>query len=86
MDNPHDYHPGDNAGQPAMPTQAELEAMLDADEADVAAGRVVPLEAVLARVRATAERIRRERDRKEVAAHRHACSRSRRQLNSNSTS
>ncbi len=72
MDNPHDYLVEDDAGQPAMPTQAELEAMLDADEADVAAGRVVPLEPVLARMRAAAERIRRERDRKEMAAHRHA--------------
>ena len=72
MDSPHDYHPEDIANQPAMPTQAELEAMLDADEADVAAGRVVPLEPVLARMRATAERIRRERDLKEATAHRHA--------------
>ena len=72
MGNPHDYHVEDSAGQPAMPTQAELEAMLDTDEADVAAGRVVPLEPVLARMQATAECIRRERDRKDVAAHRHA--------------
>lgn len=72
MDSPHDYHPEDIAAQPAVPTQAELEAMLDADEADVAAGRVVPLEPVLARMRATAERIRRERGLKEATAHRHA--------------
>lgn len=72
MDNPHEYHVEDSAGQPAMPTQAELEAMLDADEAGVAEGRVVPLGPVLARMRATAERIRRERNRKEAAAHRHA--------------
>lgn len=49
-----------------------MKAMLDADEADVAAGRVVPLEPVLARMRATAERIRRERALKEATAHRHA--------------
>lgn len=72
MDGPHDHHPEDTADQPATPTQAELEAMLDADEADVAAGRVAPLEPVLARMRASAERIRRERDLKEAAAHRHA--------------
>ena len=72
MDNPHDYRPEDSADQPAMPTQAEVEAMLDADEADVAAGQVVPLEPVLARMRATAERIRRERDLKGATAHRRA--------------
>ena len=72
MDSPHDYHPEDIGEQPAMPTQAELEAMLDADEADVAAGRVVPLEPVLASMRATAERIRRERDLREATAQRHA--------------
>ncbi len=52
-----------------MPTQAEFEAMLDADEADVATGRVVPAEPVLARMRATAERIRRERDLKEAVTY-----------------
>jgi hypothetical protein len=72
MDSPHDNHPEDIGDQPAMPMQAELEAMLDADEADMAAGRVVPLEPVLARMRATAERIRHERDLKEATAHRHA--------------
>ena len=72
MDSPHDYRPEDTADQPVMPTQAELEVMLDADEADVAAGQVIPLEPVLARMRATAERIRRERDLREATAHRHA--------------
>jgi len=72
MDSPHDDLSEDIADQPAMPIQAELEAMLDADEADVAAGRTVPLEPVLARMRATAERIRRERNLKETAAHRRA--------------
>ena len=55
-----------------MPTQAELEATLDADEGDVDAGRVAPLEPVLARMRVTAERIRRERDLREATAHKHA--------------
>ena len=72
MDSPHNYHPEDITDQPVMPTQAELEAVLDADEADVAAGRVVPLEPVLARMRATAERIRRERDLGKATTHRHA--------------
>ena len=71
MDSPHHYHPEDIGDQPAMPTQAELEATLDADEADLAAGRVAPLKPVQARMRATAERIRRERDFKEATAHRH---------------
>ena len=72
MDTPHGCLPEDIADQPAMPTQAELEAMLDADEADVAAGRVVPLEPVLTRIRAIAKRIRRERNLKEAAVHRQA--------------
>ena len=70
MDSPHEHDPEDAADQPAMPTQAELDAMLDADEAEVAAGRVVPLEPVLARMRATAGRIRRERDLRKAMAHR----------------
>lgn len=70
MDGPHDYQPEDNiADQPAMPTQAELEATLDADEAEVAAGRVVPSEPVMARMRAAAQRLRRERPIKEAKAH-----------------
>lgn len=72
MDSPHDYHPEDTADQPVLPTQAELEAMLGDDDADVAAGQVVPLEPVLAMMRATAERIRRERDLKKAMAHRQA--------------
>ena len=72
MDNPHDHHPEDDVTDgPATPTQAELEAMLDADEADVAAGRVAPLEPVLARMRAVAERIRRERHLRDATTHRH---------------
>jgi len=70
MDGAHDHYPEDTADQPAMPMQAELEAMLGDDEADVAAGQVVPLGPVLARTRATAERIRRERNLKEAMAHR----------------
>ncbi len=72
MNSPHDYHPEDTADQPVLPTQSELEAMIGDDDADVAAGKVVPLEPVLARMRATAEPIRRERDLKEMMAHRQA--------------
>jgi len=56
-------HPSDDeaAPEPPTPTQAELEAVLDATDSDVAAGRTVPLAPVLARMRADAERIRRER-------------------------
>ena len=72
MDNPRDTYPeDDSADRPAMPTQAELEAIIDAAEADVVAGRMVPPEPVLARMRATAERIRRGRDLKEATAHLH---------------
>ncbi len=73
MDSPHDHQSEDDiADQPAMPAQAELEAMLDADDADVAAGRIVPLEPVLVSMRATAERIRRDRHLKETTANRQA--------------
>ena len=73
MDSPHDHQPEDDAiDGPPMPTQAELEAMLDASDADVAAGRTVPLAPVLARMRATAERIRRERSARDKTARSHA--------------
>jgi hypothetical protein len=53
VDTPQDFHPDDHAPDGApMPTQAELEAILDASEADVAAGRVMALAPVLARMRA----------------------------------
>ncbi|WP_420608337.1 hypothetical protein [Novosphingopyxis sp.] len=55
-----------------MPTQVELEAMFDADDADVAAGRIVPAEPVLAETRAKAARTWRERDTKEAMAPRRA--------------
>lgn len=70
MDTPHPYQSEEDAlDGPPMPTQAELEAMLDADEADVATGRTVPLEPVLARMREVAERIRKERAAMEATAH-----------------
>lgn len=73
MDSRRDYQPEDpEADEPPMPTQAELEAMFDADDADVAAGHVVPAEPVLAEMRATAARIRRERQAEEATAPRRA--------------
>ena len=73
MDSPHDHQAEDDtANGPSMPTQAGLEAMFDADDADVAAGLVVPAAPVLAELRATAARIRRERAAREAMAPRHA--------------
>lgn len=73
MDSRHgDQREDPEADQPAMPAQVELEAMFDADDADVAAGRLVPAEPVFAEMRAAATRIRRERQAEEAMAPRHA--------------
>jgi hypothetical protein len=56
------------ADGPRMPTQDELEAMFDADDADLASGLVVPAEPVLADMRSIAARIRRERTGEEATA------------------
>lgn len=57
-----DHQPeGSDADTPSRPTQAELDAMFDADDADVEAGRTVPAAPVLAEMRATVARIRAER-------------------------
>ena len=73
MDSRHDYLTEDEGSDgPPTPPQAELEAMFKADDADVAAGRVVPAEPVMAEMRATAARIRRERAAKEATASRRA--------------
>jgi len=69
---PGDQREDSEADQPLMPAQAELEAMFDADDVDVAAGRLVPAEPVLAGMRAVAARIRRERQAKEAMAPRHS--------------
>ena len=66
MDSTRNYHSEHAAPRPAMPTQAELEAMFDVDEAGVAAGRVVSPEPALARMRGIAARTRRERHLKET--------------------
>ena len=73
MDSPHDHQAEDDIiDGPPMLTQAELEAMFDADDADVEAGLIVPAEPVLTELRATAARIRRERAAREATAPRHA--------------
>ncbi len=73
MDSPHDYLVADDTTDgPPMPMQAELEAMFDADDADVEAGLVVPAEPVLAELRATAACIRRERAAEDATAPQHA--------------
>ena len=72
MDSAQDYPRGDIADQPAVPTQVELEAAFDQDESDVTAGRVAAPEPVLARMRAIAERIRRERDLRKATTPRRA--------------
>ncbi len=73
MDRPDERtHGGEAFESPAMPTQAELEAHIDADEAAVAAGAAIELEPVLARMRTTAERVRRDRQHKKATAHRRA--------------
>ncbi len=70
MDSPDDRTLGDDVFElPATPTQAELEAIIGADEVAVAAGQAAALEPVLARMRKTAERVRRERQQKEATAH-----------------
>jgi len=72
MDSRHDdQREGPESEEPPMPVQAELEAMFDADDADVAAGRLEPAEPVLASMRAAATRIRRERQAEEAMAPRH---------------
>ena len=73
MDSRRDQQPeNDGPDGPAMPSRAELEAMFDADEADVEAGRTVPAQPVLAEMRATAAHIRRERAAKKATASRRA--------------
>ncbi|HEY5300215.1 MAG TPA: hypothetical protein VIJ55_06030 [Acetobacteraceae bacterium] len=73
MDSPQGHQPEDDAiDGPPTPTRAELETMLDASDADVAAGRTMRLAPVLARMRAAAERIRRERASKDKTVRSHA--------------
>lgn len=71
MDRRHDHRTDDDADAPPMPTEAELRAMMDESDADVAAGRTVPLDLVLAEIRAAAERIRQRRAVASQKARRH---------------
>jgi hypothetical protein len=57
MDSRHDHRPDDDLDAPPMPTEAELRAMMDESDADVAAGRTVPLAEVLSDLDAAIERI-----------------------------
>lgn len=73
MDSPQDHQAEDDtADGPPMPTQAELEAMFDVDDAEVEAGLAVPAGPVLAELRAMAARIRRERATADATVPRHA--------------
>ena len=59
MDSPYD-HTSDDAeiDQSSPVTEIAIREMLAQSENDIAAGRIVPMEPVLERMRATAERIR----------------------------
>ena len=58
MDTRHDHDDlAEDATHPATPSEAELEASLTRSAAEIAEGRSVPLEPVLQRLRATADRI-----------------------------
>ncbi len=73
MDRPEDRNLGDDVFEPpTTPTQAELESIIDADDAAVAASETAALEPVLSRMRETAERVRHDRQHKEATAHRRA--------------
>jgi hypothetical protein len=56
-------HRDDSAGQDDLPrmSEAAVRKMLEESRRDIAEGRVVPLAPVLDRLRAAAERVRRER-------------------------
>jgi hypothetical protein len=58
-DTPHHRQPADL--DPPMPSEAELLAALARNEADIAAGRVVPASVVHADLRAARERIEEQR-------------------------
>lgn len=55
MDSPHDRQLVDDT--PAMPSEAELRAVMEQSDRDVASGRIVPLSDVLAELDSVAERI-----------------------------
>jgi hypothetical protein len=55
MDHPHDHQTDHNA--PPMPSEAQLRAMMEQSDADVAAGRTVPVADVLAELDSVADQI-----------------------------
>jgi len=55
MDKPHDHRIDDDA--PAMPGEAQLLSVMAQSDADLAAGRTVPLADVLAELDAVAQEI-----------------------------
>jgi len=61
MNAPHYRDIAEDADYPLMLSQADLEAALARSAAEIADGRAIPLEPVLERLRATADRIRRGR-------------------------
>jgi len=61
MNAPHYRDLAEDADHPLMLSQADLEAALARSAAEIADGRSIPLEPVLERLRATADRIRRGR-------------------------
>jgi len=62
MDSPRDRHPEhDMQDEPPQKNEAAIRAMLEESRRDIAQGRTVPLAPVLEQMRATAERVRRER-------------------------
>ena len=62
MDSPRDRHPEQEMqDEPPQKSEAAIRAMLEESRLAIAEGRTVPLAPVLERMRATAERVRRER-------------------------
>lgn len=61
MDRVREAESDDDDGPP-MPSEADIRASLEHSRQDIAAGRTVALAPVLQRMRATAERVRQERD------------------------
>jgi len=55
MDNPHDHKTGDDA--PAMPDEAQLRAVMDQSDANLAGALTVPLADVLAELDGVAQQI-----------------------------
>lgn len=64
MDNSSEHQPGDAyLDDPPPRDEAAIRARLEQSRRDITDGRVVPMEPVLERMRAVAERLRREKGR-----------------------